>query len=375
DRDRTISVLVAPNPTAYADATYTDVDLTRRASDFLRLKERLRSLPGVAAVTEGAAPFRPADRERRQRDPMEVRAGGTVHKIHLGIVRGGPHYCSTVGIPLVAGRDLDNADFRAGAIAVAVVGERTARMLWPDGDAVGRRLSWGQLSAALPSGRLVDGGGGDVLVVGVARDAVRSGVRGTTLPALYLPDVSPSDSARLFFGLVVRTVPRGRGMVGSVTAAVREVFANPLTLRVTTVEQIVENEMMSERLGAALFRWFAAVALALGLIGMWSLVTYLVARTTHELGVRLVLGASPGQLMRQWTLRGMLPVGAGIILGLAGAALTTRLLSAFLFEIGSLDAAIAVACAALFLAGSVLASYIPTRRVLKVETATVLRAE
>jgi putative ABC transport system permease protein len=142
---------------------------------------------------------------------------------------------------------------------------------------------------------------------------------------------------------------------------------------VNTVEKMVESEMMSERMGAALFGWFAVVALALGIVGVWGLVAYTIAGRMNELGVRLALGAQPGRLILHSTIRAMLPVGAGCAIGLLGAVAGTRLISSYMFGIGRLDPVTFVGSALLLLTVAAAASYLPARRIARMNPINTLK--
>jgi ABC-type antimicrobial peptide transport system permease subunit len=164
-------------------------------------------------------------------------------------------------------------------------------------------------------------------------------------------------------------------MLPEITSIVRRVFPDAHLLRVSTPREQIAAEMMRERMGARLFSWFAVVAIGLSVVGIWGLVAYSVAARTHEMAVRLALGASAGQLVRSIAWRGLLPVVVGAAVGLATAAAGQRLVAAFLFDVRPLRVLLFAGSALLVLAVAAVAALLPARRLLRLDPAQTLRSE
>ena len=401
--DRTAFLAVIPNWARYADPAFKDVDFARRRADYARLQDRLRAVAGVTAVTAGGMPLMNPLREGERQASRAVVSEGRSHHLALAVMTGGPSLCAALGVPLMAGRDLDQHDTFANASGVAVVSKAFAQAMWPGENPVGKTFSTPSRDA--PPGAAKPGPAGspaapagagrpgvavspvaapssqpdEIEVVGVASDSARRGVHGPGLLTIYRPDVTDPDLSqdvgRPSLGLVIRTGVDPSRIVPQITAVAREVFPDAYQLTVTTARQQIADEMASERMGATLFTWFSIVAVALGLVGVWGLVAYLVGRRLYELGVRLALGATPRGLMTVMALRGLIPVAVGCLIGLGAAAATMQLVGHYLFEITPVDPLTYAASAALFLLTAAIATIVPARRVLRLDPVTVLRSE
>lgn len=377
-------VLFGPGLARYADAKFENVDFARRSADVEVLKERLRAMPGIELVTEGGAPLAAALGESDRRPTVSIAAGGRVHSVQAVTLNGGARYCTAIGARFIAGRDLEQGDFQAGAPPVAILSESLARQLAEGGAGVGMRFSLTRQAqaprpaatqksaAAAPSGQEYE-------VVGVVADSIRYGVRGERAHTIYLPDIRnpdpASDVSRPFVGLVVSTTGSAGRLAASVESAVREVFPETTALQTSTIGLIVDQQMAAERMAARLFGWFSLVALALCMAGTWGLVARAMADRTHELGVRLAVGASPRSLVTMMMRAGVVPVAAGCVAGFGLAAAASRLIDSYMFGIEAFYLPIFVAAAFALLLMAALASLVPSRRVLRLDAVQVLRSE
>jgi len=307
-----------------------------------------------------------------------------LRELPIGTLSGGAGYCSALGVPIVAGRDIAPRDTIPGAPPVAVVSEQLARLLWAGESPLGRRFSLperapasaGAASRANPA--TAPPAPDDIEVVGVAGgDAVRRGVRGANVATIYLPSVrDPADDMmRPAYGLVVRTEAPADTTVAQFEKAARAVFPDAYTLSVTTPSRQVAEQMASERMGLTFFAWFSVVAVGLGVLGIWGLVAHAAASRTFELGVRAALGASPRALVWTVALGGIVPVAVGCLAGLVAAAGSTRLLASYLFEVSALDPLTLAGSTALLLMTGLVASLLPARRVLRLDPVAALRTE
>jgi predicted permease len=267
-----------------------------------------------------------------------------------------PEYLSTIGIPVVAGRGID-ADDRAGAPEVVVVSESFARHHWPGANAIGKRVGY-----PWPSDWLT--------IVGVVKDAKLDSLTGKTDEAIYRP---MAQAAAGSLALIIRTSTD----IGALSAGLRNVVAQiepgaPVS-NVATMRTIVDRSASRQLFTMRLLTVFAAIALLLGIIGIYGVMSFAVAQRSREIGVRMALGAAPVDALRMVLREGLLLAGSGIVIGLALAALATRALAGLLVGVSPTDpvtfAVVPVALGVVALA----ASYGPARRATRVDPTTALR--
>jgi predicted permease len=317
--------------------------------------EAAAALPGVAAATLADAP--PVGVART---PVRLSLPGIPPPTDqeawaVDGRRVGSGYISTLGIPLIAGRDLTAADAREGP-TVAVVSNAFARRFWPGEDALGRSF---------------EVQGEVVRVVGVAAD-VRYLVQDETPdPFVYLSLAgrTPSVAHVTFRAAGPETLA---GEVGTLLARLRP-GAGPPTL--TTPRNVLDRALLPQRLGAVLVGAMGAIALMLTAVGLYGLIQYTVSRDRHELAVRLALGGSRGSLLTTVLRKGAVLVASGAVLGLALAALTAPVLETFLRGVSPTDPLTYGSVAVLFGAVALLASWIPARRAARIQPAVALRRE
>lgn len=264
-----------------------------------------------------------------------------------------PAYLRTLGIRLLRGRDLDQRD----APTAALVSETMARRHWPGEDPIGRRF------------RVSDTAGTLHTIVGVVADARYQSLESEIRPMMYFP--AQADPPRAM-SLVVRGT-------GDLAPALRRTIASldsrlppPTVSRMT---DLVGEGLGTARFALVVFAVFAAAALILAAVGIYGLMSYLVRQRTHELGVRIALGASPGALVTWVIARALGLTLAGVALGLAGAWGLTRLIASLLYGVSATDPATFGAIAILLTAVSLAASAIPARRATRADPLLALRGE
>jgi predicted permease len=274
-------------------------------------------------------------------------------------------YFRTLGIPLAAGRAFTPAD-RAGAQPVVMVNRSFEQRYFPSGGAVGRRMAFD------PEGPWHE-------IVGVVGDTRHLGLEEPPVPAVYAPHRQKTWEWMSWMTLLVRVDPLGGEGADPVILAdaVRaEVWALdgalPL-LAVRTVEEIYADSLARRRFDTLLVSLFAAAALALGLVGLYGVMAFSVARRTREIGVRMALGARGGSVTGMVLAEGARLTAAGLIVGLAGALAATRLLSSLLFGIEPHDPATFAAVAALLVALALTACWLPARRAARIDPARALQ--
>lgn len=276
-----------------------------------------------------------------------------------------PGYLETLHIPLIEGRAFNQSD-RADSQPVAIVDERLAKRIWPQGDVLGARLTWGDESVW----RTVVGVAGAIQYQDLNPQADAPGL-------IYLPqDQEPHPGLNM-----VLRVEDGNpaGLAPAIRRQVAHIDAElPVELR--TLESYVEEAQQGQRSPAILLGTLAALALALAAVGLYGVLSYLARQRRQEIGIRLALGATRQRILRLMMSQTAWMVLIGLALGLAGAValsryLASQYLSGILFGITPLDPLSYLGAVLLFLLIAALASYLPARRALGVDPSVSLRAE
>jgi len=346
---------------------------SRRAPFFTELADRLGALPDVVSVS--AINHLPINGDLwtrgfaiAGRPPASPGNGlSAVYRVVL------PGYFTTMGMPLVRGRDFTRQD-TAGMPGVVVISENLARQHWPGEDAVGTRIVVGQ-SASDPNARWLT-------IVGIAPNVVHGSWEGPGGDEVYLPYLQAVDyltrpeSHYAYLTLVVRG--RGssvRALAAPARAAVTSLDKGASVSDVTTMEEAVGRALARPRFQLTLLALFAGVALMLAAAGVYGVMSYAVARRTREIGLRLALGAQRGQVHRMVLVQSLQRVALGVLVGLVGAVGLTRLMSNLLYGVRPGDPATFATVTALLAAVALLASYIPAWRASRIDPMGALREE
>ena len=338
-------------------ATASEQGSIDQAVHYPALVERLRALPGVEAV--GFARYFGTINLRLPPQPVlfigetDGSAGGVMEYIS-------PGFFDTVGIPMLAGRDVAWRDL-PDTPRVAIVSESLARALDPDGDVVGRHVRYGA-DATAPS----------MEIVGVVGDVSLGNYRETAVPVLYVPGVQLGEARFLTVHLRTSGPPLGLASAASwvVASSGREQVGLAATL-----DFLFTNSIVAERMASAVSSASAALALALSCLGLYALLAHAVTRRTREMGIRMAVGASAGQVARLVVGGGLRLVAAGLAIGAPLAMGLARWVESLLHGVTTTDGTALVAAAALLLATSIVASALPARRAARVDPAQALRAE
>jgi putative ABC transport system permease protein len=320
---------------------------------------RVSALPGVEAA--GAINLLPFQRFGNNgelhvegREPLPP---GRIPLTEFRLASGG--YFKALGIPLLAGRLFEPADEAEGARSV-VVSRELVRTFFPDGDAVGKRIR----SA---------GGGEWWTIVGVVGDVRQSGLTQPSRPELYYPYALGRPDGMT---LVVRG---GAADPAELTAAVsREVQAvdpNQPVYNVLTMEEVIKRSISNLRLNMTLLSIFAGLATLLAVVGIYSVMSYLVTQHTREIGIRMALGAQPGNILKLVLGQGLALTLVGVGVGALLAFGLTQLIPKFLYEVGGTDPLTYVTVSLLLTVVALVACYIPARRATKVDPLVALRYE
>jgi putative ABC transport system permease protein len=275
-----------------------------------------------------------------------------------------PAYFQTMGIALLHGRDFNDADVE-GTLAVAVVDESFARRFYPNEDPVGKRIKRGGPRSANPW----------KTIVGVVRSVRNQRLDATSLPQAYFPVLQEADEMYNLSFAVRASGGEPSALAQSVRSAVLAIDRNQPIFDVKPLRQIVVDSIALRRLALLLLSVFAAVALALAAAGIYGVMAYAVEQRTHEIGVRMALGARGGDVLRLVVRQGLKLALCGVALGLAVALALTRLMEALLFGVSATDPLTFVGIALLLLVVAIAACWIPARRATKVDPMIALRCE
>jgi predicted permease len=347
---------------AYRDVAVVSFDTRgmgyepQQAVTFRRaLIDRVQGLPGVASIAEaGKTPLSAGDMQTAVRRT----AGDAWQEIDFNIVS--PEYFAVVHVPIVRGRTFTAAERVTGANAV-IVTEATARRFWPGEDAIGRTL---RMALDPDRDRALE-------VVGVAADAQVARIADTTTPCMYLPADAASADAR---HLLVRSAGDPAALGRSVRAIARE-LAPGLVVSVAPLEQNLDLWRGLSRVIAGVSGSLSVLALLMAAVGIYGVVAFVVSRRLREMGIRMILGAALGDVRRLILRQTLRPVVLGLIAGMAGAAAVSRVLDSVLFGVSPLDPVSFAAAPLLLLVIAIAAGLTPTRRLLAIEPAAVLRRD
>jgi predicted permease len=333
----------------------------QRAAFFKQLVERVRNLPGVeAASATGTLPLSGGNWGRSLTvEGYPVLSVGQAPMIQHTVVT--PGYFRTMGISLLAGRDFNDADAK-DAPNVTIVDERLARQYWPNESPIGKRVRFGPPEDNEPWHT----------VIGVVSTVRHQRVQEDTRPSVYLPHQKIPVTG---MALVARTSSNPKEFIGGIRREVAQLDPDIPVSEVATMEEVVAESIWQPRLYATLFAVFAGGALALALIGIYGVMAFLVQTRTHEIGVRMALGASARDVFRLIVGRGMKLTVVGILIGVGGAVVLTRLMHGLLFNTSTTDPITFVLISLLLSFAAFFACYIPARRAAKVDPLVALRYE
>jgi putative ABC transport system permease protein len=275
-----------------------------------------------------------------------------------------PDYFRATGIPLQRGRFFDPHD-SGESLPVVVVNRRLAEQFWPDEDPTGKRLKVGPVDSPNPW----------ATVIGVVGDVRQAGFYGDQQFELYAPSAQERRSWLAPRDLVVRTTGDATSIAGAVRQAVWAVDKDQPVSNVRTMDQVFAAAISRERFQMLLLALFAALALVLACVGLYGVISYAVAQRTHEIGVRMALGAQRSHVLRLVIREGMLLTFAGLVLGTAGALAATRVMTDLLYGVTATDAITFISVSALLVLVALLACYLPARRATKVDPLIALRYE
>lgn len=322
------------------------------------LIDRLRSLPGVrAAGLTTSIPF--GGDGNTDNFIVEGHEPGTGDEgVQAQLVSMTPGNLQAMGIALLRGRDFLESD-KSDSQPVAIVDETLARMYWPDGDALGKRVeTTGDLQW--------------MTIVGVVGGIKEGGLAEKLQPHIYAP---LAQSPTLLAKLVIRTEGPPNSTIGAVRTAVSELDPGIPLYSIRSMNDVIGRTLNSQRLTNLLLTSFSVVALLLAAVGIYGTMSLYVGSRKNEFGIRLALGAQPGVLLRLVLREGMLLIAAGTAIGVGGALVLTRAIASLLFEVSPTDPVVFTAVPLLLVLVALAACFVPARRASRVDPMVALRCE
>jgi putative ABC transport system permease protein len=331
-----------------------------RADFFERTLENIRALPGVrSAGAVSAAPFLAANLDIRRAfqvaDAPPARPG---EEPQTYVATATAEYFETMGIPLLRGRAFDDRD-RFGAPAVAVVNETLRRVHFADRDPVGRSVTVG--SSSTP-----------VEIIGVVGDVRHTGLDAAPRPEMFFSQNQSGNGSMTYF-------VRASGDPAALIPAVQQVVWNEAPLQTFyqtgTVDALVGATLTGRRFTLLLIGIFAGIGLLMAAVGIYGVISFAVTQRTHEVGIRMALGADRRAVVRMVLGNGLGMAGAGVAIGLVTSVLATRFMRDLLFAVSPLDAVAFAGAVVTLLAAAGLASWLPAHRATRISPVEALRHE
>ena len=266
-------------------------------------------------------------------------------------------FLETIGMPLMRGRPFAESD-QPNTPAVCIVNQTMAKQFWPDQDAIGKRFKFF---------------GQDYFteVVGIARDSKYNFIGEGPTPYVYQPLTQVYQPQ---ISLVVKS-GNPKAVLGTMRAEAQQMDRNMPLTNVYTLDDIFDQSLWAPRMGAWLLAIFAGLSLVLAVIGIYGVMAYSVTQRQRELGIRMALGASRGDVLRLVVGQGLRLAAMGVVVGLAASFAVTRFVSSLLFGVSATDIVTFVVVPVLLAAAALGASYLPARRATRIDPMVALRYE
>jgi predicted permease len=335
-------------------------DEARAAEFYKSLSERISRLPGVEAVSwVSDQPLGSGISSETVEIPdYPTQQGDDPINVNVNIVS--PNFFRTLQIPLVRGRDFDERD-KKETENVAIINEAMANKFW---------------SGKEPIGRKVKIGGGEITIIGVAKDAKLISLRENPKPLLVAPLAQRmGDGGLSALTLMVRAKGNPTEILTSIERETARLDKSVSVFNIKALNENFNRRLTIQRFASALLSLFTLLAITLAVIGIYGVIAYSVSQRTHEIGIRMALGAERSHILSMFLRRGIIPILIGIAVGIAAAIALTRVISNLLFDVSATDTfTFLVSALALFFV-AMFACYLPARRATKVDPMIALRHE
>lgn len=325
--------------------------------------DRVRALPGVQSAAVGThIPLTDTHgREDITIEGMPLPKPGSFphpddHTVSDAFVR-------TLGIPLLQGREFVETDNEKGA-PVVMINAKLARLYFPNGDAVGKRLMFGHPDPSKQPQWFT--------IVGVLGDTKMYGLANPARLEIYVPF---HQSANRHMDVLVRSPVDPSAMTAAIRSEIAAIDKDQPIFAIATMQELISASVAGRRFTLILLGLFSGLALVLAAIGIYGVISYSVAQHTRDIGIRMALGASQTHVLRDVLGLGVRLTGIGLLLGLLGALLATRVLTSLLYGVASTDALTLTAVSVVLTVVALFASYLPARRATRVDPIVALRYE
>jgi putative ABC transport system permease protein len=354
DARNVLAVRMGVNPAKYAGE--------KTVALYDEVQRRLAILPGVqvTGLTNSIPPIQNDLNDSFTVEGRFVAAGNEAPTAIVLLVD--PGYFKALNIPILHGRAFLDTD-RANGPRVALINETLANRHFPNADPIGKRIKIG--GADRPDTPWME-------IVGIAKDVRYDGLKGPIDPAYYMPFAQVPQRGQ---DIVIKTAGDPASLINAVRSEIRAVDADIPLLRVITLEQRMSEAVGEPRFQTTLLAVFSGIALLLSAIGIYAVISYSITLRTHEIGVRMSLGASRSDVLRMVVREGMMLAIVGALTGLVGALALTRFMAGVLFEISPRDPLTFAAVSGIMLGVAFLACFIPARRATRVDPMIALRYE
>jgi len=339
-----------------SDFGYQDAE---QQAFYARWLERTAALPGVKSVSLAHRLPLGTGSSSMAVSPAERPLSPEENRTTINVFCVAPGYFATMGTALLQGREFNQRD-RAGAPLVALLNETAAARYWPGENPIGRRLVINSSTRET------------VEVVGLVSNGKYLSLSEEPTPVLFLNFLQRPAAE---FTLVAHVAGDAQAALAAIRQLTKELDARLALTQMATLNEYLKLALFPMRTSALLLGILGGVALLLAASGLFGVIAYSVAQRTHEVGIRLALGAQQGQIVRQIIREGMLLAGWGIALGLSGAFALTRLMQSMLFNVSATDPSTFVVIAVVLTLVSLAACWIPARRAAKVDPMIALRHE
>jgi putative ABC transport system permease protein len=325
--------------------------------------DRVRTLPGIENAALGTAiPLTDShSRADVTIEGMALPKPGSFPHPDTHIVS--PAYARTLGVPILQGREFTDLDAE-NAPRVAMINARMAREYFPQENPVGKRIMFGHPSAKSAPKWMT--------IVGVVGDTRLYGLANPSRLEIYVPF---RQSAEGQMSLVVKSAVDPAAIGSAIRGVVAEIDKDQPIFGISTMQQLISNSVSTRRITLILLGLFSTLALVLAAIGIYGVISYSVAQRTHEIGIRMALGAQKKDVLRMILAQGVKIAGTGVVIGMAASFGLTRLMTKLLFSVSAADPLTFAAVAIVLILVAMLACYIPARRTLRVDPMIALRYE